>query len=220
MLLGHVLLSPRAAEVWRVRERTEHEAAAIFARLAKDLRAAGAPPQLVELAGRCAEDETVHAAHCRRIVEELSPGLPPLAPDLDVVLGEGTDPARRALYTSVALGCITESLSTALLLEMRPHAKPGAVREGLDRIVSDEVRHSRLGWAYLAYEAERGAVDWLAPSIPAMLEAALDTELGPTSGEDLRAYGILPPDDVRRICEATIETTIVPGLARFGIEVA
>lgn len=153
----------------------------------------------------------------------LAPDLAPLPPDLGIVLGGETAPARRALFASVALGCVTETLSTALLIEMRPHAHLEVVREGLDRILEDEVRHSRLGWAHLAFEAERGDVSWIATSIPGMLRAALDTDVLPTSGEehhDLREYGILARSDVRRICESTIETTIVPGLARFGIECA
>lgn len=225
MLLEHFLLSDEqaAAELWRLRERTEHEAATLFARLADDLARARVPDALVALARRCSEDECVHAEHCRRIVDALVPGLAPLVPDLEVGLGEvglgrEEDPRRRALYASVALGCVTESLSTALLIAIRPHARLGVVREGLDRILADEVRHSRLGWAHLAVEARRGEVGWLGRSLPRMLRAALASdELALGGPRDLRAYGILGRDDVSRICQATIEQTIVPGLARFGV---
>ena len=105
----------RAAEVWLIRERTEHEVAAIFARLARDLSATGAPSELVRRADVCSEDEKVHAVHCRNIVEALEPGRAPLVPNLHIVLGTPhLTVAQRALYTSVALGCITESLSAAL----------------------------------------------------------------------------------------------------------
>ena len=65
MLLGHFLLSPplAAARVWLVRERTEHEASALFRRLARDLAEARAPAELRALAERCADDETVHARY-------------------------------------------------------------------------------------------------------------------------------------------------------------
>lgn len=222
LLLGHELLSDAAvaAEVWRIRERTEHEVSALFARLAGDLDASKAPPELSALARRCAEDERVHAAHCRRIVDALAPGRAPLRPDLEIALGpRGAPPDRRALYASVALGCVTESLSTALLLAMRPHATLPEVREGLDAILRDEVRHSRLGWAHLAVAAERGDVSWLAPWIPAMIEAAraAETVPGDDPQHDLRCYGILGREEVSRVADAVIETTILPGLARFGI---
>ncbi|MBX3273449.1 MAG: hypothetical protein KF729_24510 [Sandaracinaceae bacterium] len=222
MLLGDELLTDEAiaAAIWRIRERTEHEVSAVFARLAADLEAAEASPELAALARRCADDEVRHAAHCRRIVDALAPGLPPLSPDRGVVLGpRDASAARRALYASVALGCVTESLSTALLIEMRPHATTPEVSEGLDAILRDEVRHSRLGWAHLAIEAARGDVSWLAPSIPAMIEAARAAEPTPGGGEprDLRCYGILGAGDVARVADAVVETTILPGLARYGI---
>jgi len=223
-LLGHLLLTKTddevAADIWRVRERTEHEAAALFARLASDMSEAGVPDTLVTLAKRSSDDERTHAGHCRRIVDELSVGHDPLEPDLDIVLGNERTPLRRALYTSVALGCITETLSTALLIEMRPHARLGVLRDGLDAILADEVRHSRLGWAHLAFEAERGEVSWLDASVPAMVRDALAADVPPDAGpgvRDLRALGILARADVKRIFELTFETTIVPGLARFGV---
>lgn len=223
MLLGDLLLRrERAAKVWLVRERTEHEAASLFAGLAADLEASGMPAQLVELARRCGEDELVHAQHCRSIVESLSPALAPLAPDAVRSLGPSTlDAADRALYTSVALGCVTESLSTALLIELRPHVRDDVVRRGLDVIVRDEVRHARLGWAHLARAASERDVGWVAEHVPAMLRAALDTEQidGADERLDLRAWGILPREDVARICRATIETTIAPGLRMHGIEI-
>ncbi len=231
MLLGDHLLNDRAAraaaEVWRVRERTEHEAAALFERLAADLEAARAPATLSALASRCANDERRHAVHCRGIVDALAPGLAPLAPDLEVRLGPArAAPADRALYASVALGCVTESLSTSLLLELRPRAEAGIVRDALDAILEDEVQHSRLGWAYLAHEAARRDVSFLAPAVPAMLDAALASEasggsaLDDAERESLRAWGILPSRDVARITRDAIERVVVPGLARFGVTVA
>jgi hypothetical protein len=209
----------RAAEVWRIRERTEREAAALFARLASDLAESGGPEPLAALAARCADDERVHAEHCRAIIAELAPGLGMLDADERIALGpRDASAARRALYASVALGCVTESLSTALLLELRPRAELPVVRRALDVILEDEVRHSRLGWAHLALAASRGDVGWIAPFVPAMIDAALDAERpvsGPGEG-GLARYGILDREDAARICRATIESTIRPGLARFG----
>lgn len=212
-----------AAQVWLVRERTEHEAAVLFDRLADDMRASAAPSDLVALARRCAADERHHAELCRRIVDELGPGLAPLEPDRDVRLGPaGASPARRALFASIALGCITETLSTALLLEMRPQARTGAVRDAMDVILRDEVRHSRLGWAYLAFAAAFRDVRYIEPALPKMLWAAVDAEVvdAPVTEADraaLRARGVLPRAAVRRITESTVHTTIAPGFERYGL---
>lgn len=210
----------RAAEVWRIRERTEHEAAALFRALASDMRGSDAPRALAEMAARCADDEIDHARRCRAIVAALSPELEPLAPDPHPTLAcPSAEPADRAAYAAVAIGCITESLSTALLIEMRSHARVPPIPETVRAILVDEVRHSRVGWAYLAFAAERRDLGWLAAHVPAMLDAALPDEgaTAPTAG--LPEYGILSSGRAAEICAATIESTILPGLARFGVVV-
>lgn len=214
-----------AARVWAIRERTEHEAVTLFSRLAADLEECRAPRRLVELARAAAADERVHATHCRAVIDSLAPGMPPLPPDASVRLGpSGAPAARRALYASVALGCVTESLSTALLLEMRAGATAPRVKEALDTILEDEVRHSRLGWAHLALAAADGDVGWLAPSVPAMLEAALASESSPEGALEgaearafLRAHGILAPGDVARITAGVVADVIAPGLRAHGL---
>lgn len=231
MLLGHQLLSApgaaperrardAAARVWRYRERIELEAADQFARLAAELSATGASPAVIELARAAAADERHHATLCRRLVDRFAPALAPLPP----VLGQRLGPAhlsRRgaALYGTVAMSCITETLSAALLLHMREVASHGPVAATVQRILKDEIGHSRLGWAHLAHEAERGDVSWLSPHIPAMLREALAADLEPmtTEGRDLSAYGILPAARVHAIVRQAVAEVIAPGLARHGV---
>ncbi len=221
MLLGHFLLSgaerAAAAKVWLVRERTEHEAAALFDGLAADLDATGAPSELVELARRCADDERDHAERCWSVVRSLDPSAERLSPTLRSTLGPpGLSRQDRALYTSVAVGCVTESLSTALLIELQQVTTHPEARETLRAIVKDEVRHSRLGWAHLAHEAGRRSVAWLTPHVDAMIRSARAAET-PEPGPDLRAYGILDGPTVAQICDATVDETIRAGFTLHGI---
>ncbi len=213
-----------AARVWLVRERTELEAAALFATLSADLAASGAPDVLVSLARRCSDDERTHATLCRAIVDDLDPGLAALPPFPFGLGAQSATAERRALYASVALGCVTESLSTALLIEIRKHAEVVTVRDAVAVILEDEVRHARLGWAHLAQAAAESDVRWLAPAIPGMLDAALELERATDAPAvdgipDLVRFGILERACVARICRETIAETIVPGLARYGIDV-
>lgn len=220
-------LRARAADVWRVRERTEHEVAALFAWLAGELAAIGAPAVLLDLAARASADELVHARHCRRIVEALVSDAAPLPPAPFSPLGPAAlGRQARALYTSVALGCVTETLSTALLLELRRRAEPAGgeaavVRDAFDVILRDEVQHGRLGWAHLAWAKGRGDVSFLAAHVPAMIAAARAGEAGAAhAAEDaafLVRWGVLPAADVDRIVNATIQQTILPGLAQLGV---
>lgn len=206
--------------MWRYRERVEHEAAALFAALAGDLERARLP-SLAARARAAAEDERRHAVRCRAIVDACGVELPPLPPRAVTVAPPGPepDPGRRALYASVAMGCVTETLSCALLVAMRDDADFGPTRAAVDEIVKDEVEHSRLGWAHLATAAARGDVTWLAPHVAAMRSAALTHEIEEVvTSDDLSGYGILPRARVTTIVLATWRDVIVPGLARHGIQ--
>lgn len=214
MLLGDELLS--VGRVWQHRERVEREAAALFEHHAGELAAVGAPAAVVELARRAADDERDHAARCRALVDRFSPGLASLPPAPAEPLGPRELSRRqRALYASVALSCVTETLSAALLLAMRARARDELVADTVHRIARDEIDHSRLGWAHLAAAARAGYVAWLAPHVPAMLRAAVAAEVAPATA-DLSGYGILSRAEVDHIVHRTITTVIAPGLARFG----
>ena len=222
MLLGEYLLN-QVARVWRYRERVELEAADIFSRLALRLKHHRFSGNVVALAERAAEDERMHALLCRRLVDRFAPGMPTLRPALGAELGPATlTHRRRAVYAAVAVGCVTETLSTALLLEMQASAQDKLVRDTVHHILKDEVRHSRLGWAVLAAEAARTTTAWLAPYIESMIRAAKQADMDPMKvdeSRDLSPYGVLPPWKVDSIFYQTVNDVIVPGLRRFGVAV-
>jgi hypothetical protein len=208
------------AAMWRHREKVEHEAAALFARLGAALDTVGDGA----LASRCraaAEDELRHAARCRAIIASCAPGLPPLPPAPAVLLGPpDLTPAARTLYTSVAMGCVTETLSCALLLAMRDVVTYAPVKDAVEAIVRDEIEHGRIGWAHLTIAAGRGDVAWLGPYVAAMRDAALRHDVAPTPvADDLAMYGILSRAAVDTIVAETWRDVIVPGLARAGVAV-
>jgi hypothetical protein len=213
--------------VWLVRERTEREARALFAGLAADLGVLDVAPALADMARQAAADEDRHARRCRTLVARFAapaaapPPLPPRhlrlgPPDLDV--------ERRALYASVALSCVTETLATALLLELRRRATDADVRATLNEILRDEVDHARLGWAHLAAVSRTGDPGWLAPHVPGMLHAALGGQVpqGETSATepDLSGYGLLPRARVLDVVRAVSADVLFPGLERFGVDTA
>ena len=207
--------------MWRYRERIELEAADQFEWLAGELAAVGASPAVVELAREAAADERQHALLCRQLVDRFEPGLAPLPPAPVQRLGPHRLARRDAvLYACVAMSCVTETLSAALLLHMRAAATDERVAATVHHILKDEIDHSRLGWAHLAAEAGRGDVGWLADHVPAMLREAMAADLEPMAakGQDLSAYGILPAARVHAIVRQTVTEVIAPGLARHGVE--
>lgn len=223
-------LAPDAVfRVWRHRLRIEFEAAAAFRGLARRLRALhGEDDAVARLAATAAEDELRHAVLCERILShERAPGLAVAGdPRAELQLGPTPmDPARQALYNAVAMGCVTESLSTALLIEMKKRAARGIIHDTVHEIAVDEVGHSRIGWAQLARAAGEGDIQWLAPHVDRMIRVALNEEIDPLVvgrdwTPDLSEWGILPRAEALQIMRGVVEEVIRPGLRHFGLKFA
>jgi hypothetical protein len=210
--------------VWRYRLRIEFEAAALFDFLSEDLmRLYGPTDRGATFAKAAAEDELRHAERCRRILSYAPISLTELTPSTVDYLGPRQSSLEdRTLYTSVAIGCVTETLSTALLVEMHKRAEPGLVRDTIHEILTDEVSHGRVGWAELSRQALRRDVSWLQSFISPMIQEALNADVRPmltpaTTSEDLSRWGILPRSEALAIMENTVEEVILPGLQHFGI---
>jgi hypothetical protein len=187
------------------------------------MQAVGVDAALVALAHRAAQDEERHAMRCREIVARF--GAEPSVPQPPgLALGPPSlGGARRVLFASVALCCVTETLSTALLLEMRESTTDLLVRRTVHEILRDEVDHARIGWAHLALEARRGNSAWLAPHLPGMLRAAVRfdaEELPVKAGSGAAAFGILAAHDVRRILRDVAAGVLFPGFERFDLDTA
>lgn len=183
----------------------------------------GLPSGLVSMATDASNDEIDHAGRCRAIIESCGESVEALLARERGLLGPQTwGLAQRALYTSVAMGCITETLSTALLLEMRKRMDSDIIEETVRAILGDEVNHSRLGWTHLAYISANSDVSFLSEFLPKMLEPVLSGERGESleqSGGDsaMVGYGVLPKKQVDDIFEETLQEVIFPGLESNGV---
>jgi hypothetical protein len=128
------------------------------------------------------------------------------------------------LYEIVALSCITETLSTALLGELVTRAGDPVCKQAMHSVLRDEVNHSRLGWAFLAEERARGGRDCVGRHVPEMLAAALGphfftfADAPDAQQKELAAIGSLERPERQRVVRETLETVVFPGLERFGIE--
>lgn len=228
MLLGNFLLKTSAhkhlvAHIWRHREKTEREAASLFANLGKAMREVGLPDGLVAMADQASEDEIDHARRCCSIIRECRESVDPLQARPRPLLGPASlGLAQQALYTSAAMGCITETLSTALLLEMRKRMDAEIIDETVRAILGDEVNHSRLGWTHLALVSKSSDVSFLGAYLPRMLEPVLVGESEESSEKkpeqcDVYGFGILPQQTVHSVFEQTLHEVILPGFEEFGV---
>jgi bacterioferritin (cytochrome b1) len=216
-----------AARVWSFRLGSELEAAQRFGALAPLLRAAAASEVIVGMAEEAAVDELRHAELCRELVLHFG-GAPPPEPEIALrwTAPAGIEGRERLFYEIVALSCVTETLSTALLGELVARATDTVCRQAMHSILCDEVKHSRLGWAFLAEEHARGVRDCVGPHLPAMLEATLGDELFRVpAGSDprlaqLAGLGSLERPERLRVVREALQSVVFPGLELFGIETA
>ncbi len=177
-------LRAELALLWRDRARAEHRSVSIFATYTLDLLAAGAPASVLSLACRAQLDEVRHAelfsnlTRCYSgMVETPSPGISPIPDDDKLSLAELA--AVEALHLCVG----AETYSTALLHTLYDNATDPAVRATVGVVLSDELHHARMGWAYLATALREDE----------SLRATLQRELVPTF--DGLSLGLFGPRD-------------------------
>jgi len=213
-----------AAEAWLFRWGVEVDAALRFERLAERLAAIGASRSIVALARRSERDERRHAEICARLAEELGARVPAALPGTPrEIAPSGLLRRGRVLYEVVAACCVTETESMSVLTTLLAAVRSRRMRAVLRELASDEVRHSRLGWAHLASEHAAGVTSFLGPLVPAMLEGSAAPDLFeavPAAREDPRLleYGVLPHRLKREVFVRALEEVVFPGLQRFGVE--
>jgi hypothetical protein len=139
------------AEMWRARMISEHRSCGIFNLYALDLLGAGAPAEFLSLACRAALDEVRHAELFARVASLYSgqtetppPGIPPMPDDPSVPIR--LQVAREALH----LGVSSETFSAVSLVEMHARAGDPVIKQVAAVVISDEIYHARMGWAFVA----------------------------------------------------------------------
>lgn len=208
--------------IWRFREQIEVEAAGVFNSLGLHLsRLRGPLDPVTKLAFKARDDERHHQKLCQAILEKGSYRFAPVDDVPVIALGPHNLPLReQVLYAAVAMGCVTETLSSALLLEMQRRAEPGIIKDTVHTILRDEITHARIGWAELARAKAQGAVDWLNDYLSAMINTAIASDIEPmvaTDPGDLTAFGILSRKEALAIMNKAVEDVIKPGLKKYGL---
>jgi len=136
---------------------SEYASAAAFAALTTALLEAGAPVDLIAMAGDFVVDEMVHVELNARICAELG-GAAPYLVDLEKV-SPWVDPAlpaiERAAELALQISCVGEALSVPVLAGSMRAARHPLTRAVLRRIVRDEGPHARLGWLVLDWAGDR-----------------------------------------------------------------
>lgn len=221
--------------LWRDRAQAEHRSVGIFATYTLDLMAAGAPARFLSLACRAQLDEVRHAeiftalARCYTGADEPPPpGIAPVPDDPSLSLRELA--AVEALHMCVG----AESFSTALLHGLYEHATDPVVREVLAVVLSDEIHHARMGWAYLSFAlredpALRETIQRELIPVFDGLARGLFGPWGAPPPEDpfaphelalARAHGHMPWAQQRVLFSELVEQVWLPSLPSLGLDPA
>ncbi len=210
---------------WAVRYAIETGASLRFGALARRLEGAGAPRALIELSERASRDETRHAAHCERFFRKHG-GSTLTGVDRVIEYGPTSLPdSERLTYELVSQCCVAETQSTATLVTLLDAAETAELKSVLHELARDEVHHSRLGWAYLAWARPRVDFTFLGPLLPGMIAGSAGTEMFEAPSEDadrpeLLGQGVVPQSMRRRVYIETLESVVFPGFETLGVDTA
>ncbi|MEM7155313.1 MAG: ferritin-like domain-containing protein [Myxococcota bacterium] len=166
------MLRRRVAEYFVQAGQLEHASVASFARFTLELMSVGAPPELLVAAQQAGLDEIDHAQRCFALASHY--GARPLGPG--PLATAGAVPAATLEEVVVAVieeACIGETLAAIEARAALAHATVPAVRETLEVIAADELRHAELGWQTLRWALEV-ADETLRMRLLARLELAID----------------------------------------------
>lgn len=126
--------------------RLEAASVVAFERLAEELRALGAPRELVALAERSAADEVRHARVTARLARRFGgvveePSIPPFAPR----------PLFEVALENAVEGQVRETFGALVATFQGARAADNEVRAAMRVIARDETRHSALAWEIAAW---------------------------------------------------------------------
>ena len=213
-----------AAWHWTGRASGELESTRAFRWIAESCQLIGAGPEIVAMARTAVDDEERHGAICTSVARAYQGGdvTPPVSPPSVVPLRTPDDPELAvALYIAEAC-CLSETIGALTIESTLRAATAPLARTALRELLTDEVQHARMGWAYLGAPHLGGRhKDAIAEHLPALL----DTMLGywkavatrPTP-DACRGHGCLPLQDLESLVLDAFHTLALPGFSHVGID--
>lgn len=215
-------LREHLARIWLSQAATEARVAGSFTIVHRALLDLGADRGIVATAQRAIDDEHRHTGLCRDVAARYF-GAPVIAPPvLELVpprheLAPSVE-ARQALWV-VGQCAFNETFASAYLSLCHERAETKLARAALRELLSDEIDHARIGWAYLdSMPSHLAAVvqDWLVPLAESNLREWRKVRL--VEDESLAKHGIPPAPAVEEALLSAVTDLIVPGMAHVGLD--
>jgi hypothetical protein len=214
------------ADIFAKRAHAELCVSAVFAQITRELVEAGTDEPVLELAARAVGDEVRHAKLWLKVAAHYrgSDVAWPDAVAAQLPTYPGAEPWLAPALRIVGMSCINETIATVRLRECMDNATSALVRQTMHEILTDEIHHARLGWAYLASPRVtsklRAAVSsWLVRLLSANV-SALFNDVESSLGDAFVAHGIPSNAQTRTVAAAAVHELVLPGFIAVGLDVA
>jgi len=208
------------AEYWRGRGVGEMGAERYFARIVSDLRALGAAQSLIDCAIAATGDERRHGLWGRdwAVFFGHTDASDPLAIRTKELMFPGAS-ARENGILRIAFCALLETVGCHTLAAVRPRIGYGPLLENNRVHLSDEVRHARVGWAFLSTlnASDRHVVSRFLPLLLRLLPKAVCEGSESDQYDALVPFGYLTPSILRQSHAEAVREVIEPGLEHVGI---
>lgn len=224
--LRGVSLADRAllANIWLSQCATERRVADSFAVVHGALVNLGADPGLIATAERAVDDEYRHTELCRVVASEYAgralsepPLLPLVRPTHPTA---SSDRVRNCLFV-LGQCAFNETFASAYLDTALSCAEAPYARAAIRELLSDEVDHSRIGWAFAATlpRGERAEVQsWLVDLAVCNLREWRKIALPSVARGEVVRHGVPPRDRVEAALLSVIDGVMIPGFERCGFD--
>ncbi|MBS2015560.1 MAG: ferritin-like domain-containing protein [Deltaproteobacteria bacterium] len=211
---------------WRQRMASEHASARVFGELVGGMMRASLPAEEIRRVVAMAEQELDHGVLCASVLVAL--GTEPVAdmPRLDPIPAheDAATPLEAVLRNVISIGCCSETVAVALVATEREQAGPPAVAHVLDRILRDEIKHSRFGWRTLGRHAPRlttrerdGLDEYLVDAFAHQLDFHGQFLGMPYSSSEGIAIGAPHGGSSWNVFTTTMDHVVIPGLTQCGL---
>ncbi len=208
------------------RSELELQGAAAFTAATEAAIHLGADTDIVDLCARAIAEEIDHSriylsvARAYALEEVAAPHPRPI----EVPTYEGESEAGQSVLRLVGLCAINETMACAFLQCCLEGATAPSVRQGLQQVLEDEIRHARVGWMVLGSPdvgaAERRLVSkWLAPMLRAQWRGWSDQIASLPPGE-CPEHGCPGALAIEAAARSAVRDIVLPGFARAGIDVS
>jgi hypothetical protein len=175
------------------------------------------------LLSHAAADEARHAAICVSVAEQYAGAqelAPPERPGALTRFGDADEFTSLILHL-VLLSCVNEVTSTFYLLESMQRSRSTVARAALRQLLSDDVKHARIGWAFLASSsATIDAKRHVAAALPTLLRLShyAWTDVPERTEPWFADHGCLGQSVARGAFEQAVRDVVLPGMASVGVD--